>query len=120
MADTGYKVYLVEKKPSIGGKMAQLDKTFPTMDCSICILAPKMSDVGKHPNIELITNSEVTKVSGYIGPQKAQNQISGPVNSMCYNEKKSKFRIFKNPSYLRMIYAIARLKILASSPASGS
>ncbi|TRO51265.1 hydrogenase iron-sulfur subunit, partial [Candidatus Bathyarchaeota archaeon] len=67
LADTGYKVYLVEKKPSIGGKMAQLDKTFPTMDCSICILAPKMSDVGKHPNIELITNSEVAEVSGYIG-----------------------------------------------------
>jgi len=67
LGDTGYKVYLVEKKPSIGGKMAQLDKTFPTMDCSICILAPKMSDVGKHPNIELITNSEVTEVSGYIG-----------------------------------------------------
>ena len=67
LADTGYKVYLVEKKPSIGGKMAQIDKTFPTMDCSICILAPKMSDVGKHPNIELLTNSEVTEVGGYIG-----------------------------------------------------
>ena len=67
LADTGYKVYLVEKSPSIGGKMAQLDKTFPTMDCSICILAPKMSDVGRHPNIELLTNSEVVKVGGYIG-----------------------------------------------------
>jgi heterodisulfide reductase subunit A len=67
LADTGYKVYLIEKSPSIGGKMAQLDKTFPTMDCSICILAPKMSDVGRHPNIELLTNSEVVKVGGYIG-----------------------------------------------------
>jgi heterodisulfide reductase subunit A len=67
LADTGYKVYLVEKSPSIGGKMAQLDKTFPTMDCSICILAPKMSDAGRHPNIELLTNSEVVKVGGYIG-----------------------------------------------------
>ena len=67
LADTGYKVYLVEKTPSIGGKMAQIDKTFPTMDCSICILAPKMSDVGKHPNIELLANSEVVDVSGYIG-----------------------------------------------------
>ena len=67
LADTGYKVYLVEKSPSIGGKMAQIDKTFPTMDCSICILAPKMSDVGKHPNIELLANSEVVDVSGYIG-----------------------------------------------------
>jgi len=62
LADTGYKVYLVEKEPSIGGMMARIDKTFPTMDCSICILAPKMSDVGHHPNIELSTNSEVSEV----------------------------------------------------------
>jgi len=67
LADTGYKVYLVEKEPSIGGMMARIDKTFPTMDCSICILAPKMSDVGRHPNIELLTNSEVVDVKGYIG-----------------------------------------------------
>lgn len=67
LADTGYEVYLVEREPSIGGRMAQIDKTFPTMDCSICILAPKMSDAGHHPNIELLTNSEVVDVSGYIG-----------------------------------------------------
>jgi heterodisulfide reductase subunit A len=67
LADTGYKVYLVEKEPSIGGMMARIDKTFPTMDCSICILAPKMSDVGHHPNIELLANSEVVDVKGYIG-----------------------------------------------------
>jgi heterodisulfide reductase subunit A len=67
LADTGYMVYLIEKEPSIGGMMARIDKTFPTMDCSICILAPKMSDVGHHPNIELLTNSEVTEVKGYIG-----------------------------------------------------
>lgn len=67
LADTGYRVYLVEREPSIGGRMAQIDKTFPTMDCSICILAPKMSDVGHHPNIELLSNSEVIDVSGYIG-----------------------------------------------------
>ncbi len=67
LADTGHKVYLVEKEPSIGGMMARIDKTFPTMDCSICILAPKMSDVGHHPNIELLTNSEVIDVKGYIG-----------------------------------------------------
>jgi len=67
LADTGYNVYLVEKEPSIGGMMARIDKTFPTMDCSICILAPKMSDVGHHPNIELLTNSEVAEVKGYIG-----------------------------------------------------
>ncbi len=72
LADTGYKVYLVEKEPSIGGRMAQIDKTFPTMDCSICILAPKMSDAGRHPNIELLTNSEVKEVKGYIGNFKVQ------------------------------------------------
>ena len=72
LADTGYKVYLVEKEPSIGGRMAQIDKTFPTMDCSICILAPKMSDAGRHPNLELLTNSEVIDVKGYIGNFKVK------------------------------------------------
>ena len=72
LADTGYHVYLVEREPSIGGRMAQLDKTFPTMDCSICILAPKMADAGRHPNIELLTNSEVKEVKGYIGNFKAK------------------------------------------------
>jgi heterodisulfide reductase subunit A len=67
MADAGYKVYLVERSGSIGGRMAQIDKTFPTMDCSICILAPKMSEVGRHPNIELLTLSEVKEVEGHIG-----------------------------------------------------
>jgi heterodisulfide reductase subunit A len=67
MADAGYKVVLVEKSGSIGGRMAQIDKTFPTMDCSICILAPKMSEVGRHPNIELLTLSEIKEVSGHIG-----------------------------------------------------
>jgi heterodisulfide reductase subunit A len=72
LADVGYHVYLVEKEPSVGGRMAQIDKTFPTMDCSICILAPKMSDVGHHPNIELLTNSEVIDVKGYIGNFKVK------------------------------------------------
>jgi heterodisulfide reductase subunit A2 len=67
LADSGYKVYLVEKEPSIGGRMAQIDKTFPTMDCSICILAPKMSEAGRHPNIELLTLSEIEGVEGYVG-----------------------------------------------------
>ena len=67
IADIGFKVYLVEKEPSIGGHMMQLDKTFPTLDCSACILTPKMSDVGNHPNIELHTYSEVVDVKGYIG-----------------------------------------------------
>ncbi len=72
MADAGYKVYLVERTGSIGGRMAQIDKTFPTMDCSICILAPKMSEVGRHPNIELLTLSEIQEVQGHIGNFKAK------------------------------------------------
>lgn len=67
LADQGFKVILVEKTPSIGGKMAQLDKTFPTMDCSSCILTPKMVLVNRHPDIELLTYAEVTEVAGYIG-----------------------------------------------------
>jgi len=72
IADSGHKVYLVEREPSIGGHMAQLDKTFPTLDCSACILTPKMSDVGSHPNIKLMTYSEVADVSGYVGNFKAK------------------------------------------------
>ncbi|HKJ66287.1 MAG TPA: CoB--CoM heterodisulfide reductase iron-sulfur subunit A family protein [Desulfopila sp.] len=67
LANMGHKVYLVEKEPSIGGVMAQLDKTFPTNDCSACILTPVMVDAGTHPNIELLTYSEVDSVDGYIG-----------------------------------------------------
>ena len=67
LGDAGFKTYIVEKEPSIGGRMAQIDKTFPTVDCSICILGPKMSDAGRHPNIELLTYSEITDVKGYIG-----------------------------------------------------
>ncbi|MFW9865142.1 MAG: hydrogenase iron-sulfur subunit [Candidatus Thorarchaeota archaeon] len=62
-----YEVILVEKAPTIGGRMALIDKTFPTMDCSICILGPKMADVGNHENITLITNAEVTNIIGYVG-----------------------------------------------------
>jgi len=67
VAEAGYKVYLVEKGPSIGGHMAQFDKTFPTLDCAACILTPKMVDVSKHKNIELLTYSEVEDISGFIG-----------------------------------------------------
>lgn len=67
IADKGYKVHLVEKDPSIGGRMAQLDKTFPTLDCSGCILTPKMSEVANHENINLLTYAEVENVEGSIG-----------------------------------------------------
>ena len=67
LANSGYKVYLVEKSPTVGGHMAQLDKTFPTMDCSSCITTPKMSEVARNPNIELMTYSEVVSLDGYVG-----------------------------------------------------
>ncbi|GAB4461482.1 MAG: H(2):CoB-CoM heterodisulfide ferredoxin reductase subunit HdrA [Anaerolineales bacterium] len=67
IANAGFKVYLVEREPSIGGHMAQFDKTFPTLDCAACILTPRMFEAGTHPNIELLTWSEVTHVAGYVG-----------------------------------------------------
>jgi len=67
LAEQDHKVYLVEKEPTIGGRMAQLDKTFPTLDCSGCILTPKMMEVANHPNVELLTYSEVISVDGSIG-----------------------------------------------------
>jgi len=67
LASRGFRVYLVERNPSIGGRMVQLDKTFPTMDCSICIVAPKMIECFRNPNITLLTYSEVQEVNGSVG-----------------------------------------------------
>jgi len=72
LADMGFKVYMVEKTETIGGYMALLDKTFPTLDCSICIEGPKMVDVGRHPNIEIISLADVLKVDGYVGNFKVK------------------------------------------------
>ncbi len=72
LAESGFKVYLIEKSPSIGGTMAQLDKTFPTNDCSMCILSPKLVDVGRHRNIELVTIAEVEEVNGKAGGFKVK------------------------------------------------
>lgn len=72
IADSGNNVYLVEREPSIGGKMATFDKTFPTLDCSSCILTPKMVSVGHRENIKLLTWSEVVGVSGYLGNFKVK------------------------------------------------
>ena len=72
LAEMGFKVYLVEKKESIGGHMAQLDKTFPTLDCSICIEGPKMVDVARHPNIEIISFADLLSVEGYVGNFKVR------------------------------------------------
>ena len=70
IADKGFRVHLVEKDPSIGGHMAQLDKTFPTLDCSACIITPKMVDTANHPNIDLLTYSEVIHIEGKVGDFK--------------------------------------------------
>jgi heterodisulfide reductase subunit A len=67
IASAGFKVYLVERQPTIGGHMLQYDKTFPTLDCAACIGTPKMVAVGQAPNIELLSYSEITEVSGFIG-----------------------------------------------------
>lgn len=72
IATMGYKTTLVEKTSSIGGKMSQLDKTFPTLDCSQCILSPKMVEVNRHPNIKLLSLSEVVAVDGYVGNFKVK------------------------------------------------
>ena len=70
IADAGYEVDIVEKTPSIGGRMSKLDKTFPTLDCSACILTPKMVEASAHERINLFTYSEVEKVSGFVGDFK--------------------------------------------------
>lgn len=72
LADRGMKVYLIETKPTIGGKMALLDKTFPTNDCSICILAPKLNECHEHDNIELVTCSDVLSLDGEVGSFKVK------------------------------------------------
>ena len=72
LAEMGFKVYLLEKTESIGGHMAALDKTFPTLDCSICIEGPKMVDVGRHSNIQIISNADLLNVSGYVGNFKVK------------------------------------------------
>ncbi|MDJ0664482.1 MAG: CoB--CoM heterodisulfide reductase iron-sulfur subunit A family protein [Acidimicrobiia bacterium] len=72
LADAGKKVYLVEREPSIGGHMAMFDKTFPTLDCAACILTPKMTQVRAHPNIEVMTMSEVVEIDGFVGNYRAK------------------------------------------------
>nr|MBN1229228.1 FAD-dependent oxidoreductase [Anaerolineae bacterium] len=67
LADQGFMVYLIEAQPAIGGKMAQLDKTFPTNDCAMCTISPKLVETGNHPNIKIITQAEVQDISGEAG-----------------------------------------------------
>jgi len=75
IGNAGHKVYLVEREPSIGGVMAQLDKTFPTMDCSICILGPKLSEAGRNKNITIIPNAVVKSVQGRMGDFRVQVEV---------------------------------------------
>lgn len=86
LADAGVKVRLVEKELSIGGKMALLNEVFPTNDCSLCVLAPRMSDVQNHPNIDLYTYSEITKIEGRAG----NFMITGVKKPRFVDEKKCK------------------------------
>ncbi len=72
LADSGYYVYMVEKSSAIGGVMAQLDKTFPTNDCSMCILSPKLVEAGRHPNIEVLTMADVRSIDGHAGNFQVQ------------------------------------------------
>lgn len=72
LADQGFKVYLVETQSAIGGKMAQLDKTFPTNDCAMCTISPKLVETGRHPNIEVMTNTDVLNISGQVGNYRAK------------------------------------------------
>ena len=72
IADAGFKVYLVEKEPTIGGRMAQLNRTYPTLESSLELLGPKMKAVAEHPNIEVLTSSEVVGIEGYIGNFQVQ------------------------------------------------
>jgi heterodisulfide reductase subunit A-like polyferredoxin len=74
LAEQGFKVYMVEKESAIGGKMAQLDKTFPTNDCAMCTISPKLVETGRHPNIEILTNSDIIDITGSAGDFKVRVQ----------------------------------------------
>jgi heterodisulfide reductase subunit A len=127
LADSGYKVYLVEKQPSIGGTMAQLDKTFPTNDCAMCIMAPKLVATGRHHNIDLITNADIAIVDGEEGnfnvtvkqrslrvdPKKCTGCGSCaqkcPVETMNEYDEGTKFRkaiYVRYPQAVPLVYAI--------------
>ncbi len=86
LADSGFHVYMVEKEPSIGGKMALLNEVFPTNDCSICVLAPKMTEVQNHPDIDLYTFSEITDITGSVG----NFQVKGVKKPRYVSESKCK------------------------------
>jgi heterodisulfide reductase subunit A2 len=78
LARTGFKVYLVEQNTTIGGVMAQLDKTFPTNDCSTCMISPKLMEVAANPNIDIITGAQVKSLSGAPGHFSLEVELQNP------------------------------------------
>ncbi len=140
LADSGYKVYLAEATTSIGGTMSQLDKTFPTNDCSICILAPKLVATGRHENIDILINSSIEKVEGVPGnftidlKQKTlyldQNKCTGcglcarvcPVEAIdVFNEglaNRSAISV-KFPQAVPLVYSIDRTKCIGCGICEG-
>ena len=78
IANSGFKVYLVEEKPSLGGVMAQLDKTFPTNDCSSCMMGPKLVELANHPNIEIMAYTDILNLDGQPGHFHKQSQVLFP------------------------------------------
>ncbi len=105
LADSGYKVYLVESKPAIGGHMSQLDKTFPTNDCAMCTLSPKLVECGTHPNVDILPLSELESVTGEAGNFKVTvNKKARHVDSEkctgcgeCVQNCPVKYEIYKMP-----------------------
>lgn len=104
LAEAGYRVYLVEKSPAIGGRMAKLDKTFPTNDCAMCIVSPKLVDCGRHLNIDILSYAEVVGVSGKAGnftvkiAKKARTVVEDKCTGCgeCYNNCPVKYRIYED------------------------
>ena len=104
LAEAGYKIYLVEKSPAIGGRMAKLDKTFPTNDCAMCIVSPKLVDCGRHLNIDILSYSEIVGVSGQAGNftvkigRKARTVVEDKCTGCgeCYNNCPVKYRIYED------------------------
>ena len=140
LADSGFKVYLVESTTSIGGVMSQLDKTFPTNDCAICILAPKLVQTGRHENIDILINSSIEKIDGEPGnflvdlTQKTlrldQNKCTGcglcaqecPIEAINYfNEKLSNKAAIsvKFPQAVPLVYSINREKCIGCGICKG-
>ena len=99
IADAGFTAYLVEREPSVGGRMAQLDKTFPTLDCSSCILTPKMVDVGRHPNIELMTYSEVVSIEE-AGMETCSTTTNSHTPIPSHSHTSFRVRVRKKPRYV--------------------